>query len=362
MGAGIGNQASGKGDRSIKRVDRSYMTAEKITTNKAYRSIMDQQQAHFLNTEGNRGYGSLIRAEGNQRGSDSVAGGGVRIGSHGGGGGGVGKSYDGKFKTIVRDAIGNNVIRESVLNQTAGRKGLQKKQVRSAQGNQQATVNAAPFAPVDKTQRGDVMASGTVSTENFLRVSVKPTKVYSTLGQYSTNSSFGITTGNSIKENYIKIEGNSGKDTQGKFDTYQPEQVGGITERITVEADSRKKFLPRYETEHFSKLLNGKITVEADSGKQFLPRYETEHFSRDLTPKLAAKNIFARSSTTRNNARITAENFIRLTPNKPNVEIKAPINRIQKNVDTHRDDYKLRHSKPKMENFSAGSNPSIPIF
>lgn len=362
MGVGIGNQASGKGDRTIKRVDRSYMTAEKITTNKAYRSIMDQQQAHFLNTDGNRGYGSLIRAKGNLRDSDRVAGDGVRINPHGSGGGAAGKAFNGEFSTIAHDAIGSHDIRESLLAMTGGRKGLNKTQVRSAQGNRQATFDAAPFAPADKTQRGDVLAKGTVSVENFLRVSVKPTKVYSTLGQYSANSSFGITAKSSIKDNYITVEGKSGRDTMGTFEKYIPEQVGGITERIIITGDSRKKFLPKYDEEHFSKLLDGKITVEADSGKHFLPKYDDEHFSRDLSAKLNAKDIFARSSTSRNNANVNAENFIRLTPNTPTVEIKVPDRRIEKNVDSHRDDYKLRHPKPRMETFSASSNSSIPTF
>lgn len=363
LGAGIGNQSSGKGDTSIKRVNRSYTTYEKLTTDKQYRSIMDQQQAHFQQTEGNRGYASLIRAPGQLRLSDITPGeGGVRRNAYGVGGGAVGKAYGGNYTELDRDALQNNTIRESLIGQTEGRRGNQKQKVRSAQVNQQAVIDGSIFAPARVAQRGDTLATGTVMRQDdILHVSARPTETYTQLGQHSTNSSFGIDTKSNINEKYISVYGNSGKDTQHRFEKYQPDMVGGVIERILIEGNSGSKFLPKYESEHFTKALESKIKVEAQAGKKFLPKYEKEHFSRELQSKIMARDVTASSSTSRNNAKVEAEHFIKLTPNKPTVAFQSN-KPIPKNTDPHRDDYKIRHSKPNLSNFSAGAKPTIPIF
>ena len=362
MGSGIGNQVSGKGDRSIKRVDRSYMTYEKITTDKAQRSIMDQQQAHFARTEGNRGYGSLIRAEGQIRNSDRVAGTGVRMNALGGGGGGAGRSYDGRFSTAARDAIAGSDIRESLLSKTEGRRGKQKQQVRRIQANQDAIQDASIFAPTSKFQKGDTMAVGTIN-ENYLLVSVKPSESYTQLGQYSTNSSFGVDMGGVINDKRISYEANSGTDTRGTFDKYSPTEVGGITDRITVEGASGKQFLPVYDKEHFSRTLDPKIKIEGNSGQQYLPKYADKHDLKTLSSKIAAKDITAVRSTTQNNARVEPETYVRLSSNKPNTGVRtSDMNNIRQNTETHRDDYKIKHRRPNLSSFSAGDKSHVPIF
>jgi hypothetical protein len=362
LGAGISGQASGKGDRTIKRVNRSYMTAEKITTDKAYRSIMDQQQEHFTRTEGNRGYGSLIRAEGNLRGSDRVAGeGSVRRNPHGVGGGGVGKNWGGKFEQRIGDALRNEENRESLIKNAGGRRGLQQTKIASSHSRAEATRDTSVFIPTWKHQRGDNLGSGTVS-ENFLKVSVRPTETYTTLGQYQANTSFGLDIGNIVNHDRIVVDAKSGKSTQNRFEKYTPDEVRGIQAGITVDAYSGKKFLPQYEKEHSLKDLEPKIQVKGESGKQFLPQYEKEHFSRKLDPKLMAKNINAVKSTSRNNARVATEHFIRLTPNRPTIEIEAQTPKITRIIDPVKESYKLRHAKPNLKDFRAESNPSIPTF
>lgn len=362
MGSGIGNQVSGKGDRTIKRVDRSYMTYEKITTDKAQRSIMDQQQEHFKRTEGNRGYGSLIRAEGQIRNSDRVAGTGVRMNALGGGGGAAGRSYDGRFSTAARDAIAGADIRESLLSKTEGRRGEQKLNVRRVQSNQDATYDASIFAPSDKFQRGDNLAPGTINN-NYLSVSVKPTESYTQLGQFSTHSSFGTDTSATINNKHISYEATSGTDTRGTFDKYTPTQVSGIIDRITIEGASGKQFLPVYEKEHYSRALESKIKIEGKSGEQYLPKYEDKHDLKTLSSKVMAKDVVASRSTTQNNARVEPETYIRLTPNKPTVEVKTyDRNNIHQNTDTHRDDYKIKHRRPDLNGFSVGDKSYIPTF
>ena len=362
LGTGIGNQASGKGDRSIKRVDRSYMTYEKITTDKAYRSIMDQQQEHFNRTEGNRGYASLIRAEGQIRNSDRVAGDGVRVNALGGAKGAAGRSYNGQFSTAVRDALAGADIRESLLVETEGRRGEQKQRVRRAQQNQDSTIDASVWAPVGAFQKGDSLAVGTIM-QRYLDVSVKPTESYTQLGQHSTHSSFGLDYDSVINNKRVLYEANSGKDTQGKFDKYAPDEVGGIMERIHIKGESGKKYLPVYEKEHFHRALDPKIKIEGKSGEQYLPKYEQVHDLKDLTPKIAAKDVMASRSTTQNNARVEVESYIRLAPNKPETYVhSASLNNIKKNVDPHRDDYKIKHRRPDLSKFSAGDKSSIPTF
>lgn len=362
MGAGIGGQASGKGDRTIKRVNRSYMTAEKITTDKAYRSIMDQQQEHFTRTEGNRGYGSLIRAEGNLRGSDRVAGeGAVRRNPHSVSGGGVGKTWSGRYEQQVGDALRKEENRESLIKNAGGRRGVQQTKIASSHARQQATRDTSTYAPTWKHQRGDNLAKGTVS-ENFLKVSVRPTETYTTLGQHQSHTSFGLDTKNFVNHDRIIVDAGSGKATQGRFEKYIPEEVGGIQEGILVDAHSGKKFLPKYEKEHRLKELEAKIKVVGESGKQFLPKYEKERFSRKLDPKISAKNVNAVKATSLNNAKVAVEHFIRLTPNRPTIEVEAQTLKIEKVVDPIKDEYKLRHAKPSLKEYHAGSNPSIPTF
>ena len=362
LGSGISGQASGKGDRTIKRVNRSYMTAEKITTDKAYRSIMDQQQEHFTRTEGNRGYGSLIRAEGNLRGSDRVAGeGAVRRNPHSVGGGGVGKTWGGRFEQQVGDALRKEENRESLIKNAGGRRGIQQTKIANVHSRAEATLDTSIYTPTWKHQRGDTLAKGTV-TENFLKVSVRPTETYTTLGQYQSHTSFGLDTDNFINRDRIVVDAKSGKATQNRFEKYTPEEVTSIQAGILVDAHSGKKFLPKYEAEHKLKQLDPKIQIIGESGKQFLPKYEEERFSRKLDPKLAAKNVNAVKSTSLNNARVATEHYIRLTPNRPTVEVEAQTQKIEKIIDPIKDEYKLRHVKPSLKDFQAGSNPSIPTF
>jgi hypothetical protein len=362
MGAGIGVQSSGKGDRSIKRVDRSYMTYEKINTDKATRSILDQQQEHFNRTEGNRGYGSLIRAEGQVRNSDRVAGDGVRLNALGGSRGAAGRAYGGTFEGISAAAVDGDEIRESLLVNTEGRRGLQKQQVRRIQQNQDSIIDAATFAPASVFQRGDNMAPGAIM-ERYIKTTVKPTETYTQLGQYSTHSSFGIDYDSVINDKHISYEASSGKDTQGTFNKYAPDEVKGIIERIHINGNSGKQHIPVYEKEHFHRKLDPKIKIEGKSGEQYLPKYEEEHLLKDLTPKISAKDVMASQSTTRNNARVDTEQYVRLRPNKPNVDIRsATTNNIKKDTNTYKENYTIKHRRPNLNGFFAGDKSSIPTF
>ena len=368
LGSGIGGQASGKGDRSIKRVDRSYMTKEKITTDKAYRSIMDQQQEHFNRTEGNRGYGSLIRAEGNLRASDRIAQttntgkGKMRRAAHSAGGGAAGVSWGGKFESQVSDALRSKNNREALRKEAGGRRGEQQVAIAGARDRQEASVDASVFAPTNKFQRGDTLAKGTVS-ENVLKVTVRPTAVYTTLGRYGGGTSFGEDVGASIAPK-VSVSADAGKDTLGRFERYAPDEVSqNISKSISVDAHSGKKMLPKYEVHHDLKSLDPKIQIEGRSGKDFLPVYEKEHLLPVLESKANVFDKFASKSTTRNNAgHGVMDNYVRLTPNKPTVEIEPGVRKIKQSVDPTRDEYKIRHSKPSLKDFAAKSNPSIPTF
>lgn len=368
LGSGIGNQASGKGDRSIKRVDRSYMTKEKITTDKAYRSIMDEQFQHFKRTEGNRGYGSLIRAEGNLRASDRVAlttdtgKGKMRRAAHSAGGGAAGVAWGGKFEMQVSDALRSEDNREALVKKAGGRRGEQQVSIANSRDRQEASIDASVFAPTSKFQKGDTLSKGTVS-ENVLKVTVRPTAVYTTLGRYGGGTSFGEDVGASITSR-VSVSADAGKDTIGRFERYKPDEVSqNISKSISVNAHSGKKMLAKYETHHDLKQLDPKIKVEASSGKDYLPVYEKEHLLPALESKASVFDKFAVKSTTRNKANQgVVDNYIRLTPNKPKVEIEADVRKIKQSVDPIRDEYKIRHSKPNLKDFAAKSNPSIPTF
>jgi len=368
MGSGIGGQVSGKGDRTIKRVDRSYMTKEKITTDKAYRSIMDQQQEHFKRTEGNRGYGSLIRAEGNLRASDRVAlttvGGKsmMRRNAHTVGGGAAGKVWGGHFESQVSDAMRDSENREALLRNAGGRRGGQQVKIAGSRDRQQASVDASVFAPTGKFQKGDTLAAGTV-TENVLKVTVKPTAVYTTLGQYGGGTSFGEDKNATITSR-VSVAAESGKDTQGRFEKYQPTEVTqNISKSISVDAHSGVKMLPKYKQHHDLKQLESKIKIAGESGMDFLPVYEKEHLIPILESKSNVRDQYAVKSTTKNDVgHGVIDSYVRLTPNRPKVEVEAPVRKIKQSLDTNKDEYKIRHVKPNLRDFTANSNPSIPTF
>lgn len=273
------------------------------------------------------------------------------------------KAYGGVLsKTQIAALQHNTVYRHGLVKNKY--KGDIIKNTRAVAGRREGTQRLADGIPFNAVtySANSLLGSGLVN-DTRLQGAVSTQESYSHLGMHNTQESYQNIPKNSIKEGYIRIGAESGQATSNKFEKYQPQQLSGqITEHMKITGNSGKQHVPIYEQYRQTKQLDPKIKTEGVSGKSHLPKYEKYHNMKRLNnPTLTAKNVTSSKSTSLNNASVKAEHFVRLSPNKP-IASTAPQNRIEAVINPNKDNFKIRHKKPDVSQFSANSMARIPQF
>lgn len=284
----------------------------------------------------------------------------IRTTSHGKSGRRQAMAFNGDLSIIQREAQQQEYAGDAIVGNL--HKGERKTMARRGRGNQ--------ITPLDMSDGHDAISTNNATAESASGSSAITSRSLQT--EYATNPGttqvddpflYRNIAKNSIKESYIRIGADSGQATSSKFEKYQPHQLSGqITEHMKITGNSGKQHVPIYEQYRQTKQLDPKIKTEGVSGKSHLPKYEKYHNMKRLNnPTLTAKNVTSSKSTSLNNSSVKAEHFVRLSPNKPAAST-APQNRINAVINPNKDNFKIRHKRPDVSQFSSNSMARIPQF